>query len=70
MGRDQNDVIRLPSFTLLPALVEHSDAVALMQKRAAEHFVGRYDIQIFDPPFNVPIVSHAGFWARIHDREA
>ena len=69
VGTRQKDVIRLPHFTLLPALVEESDAVALIQKRAAEHYAGRYDIQVFEPPLEVPTVSLAGFWARIHDRD-
>ena len=69
IGVNQRDMIRLPSFVLLPALVERSDALALIQKRAAEHFVDRYDIQIFDLPFKVPVVSHAAYWARIHDRD-
>ena len=69
VGEDQQDVIRLPHFTLLPAMVEESDAVAMIQKRAAEHYVSRYKIEIFDLPFDVPSVSIAGFWGRVHERD-
>lgn len=69
VGVNQRDVVRLPSFVLLPALVERSDSVALIQKRAAEHFVGRYDIEVFKPPFEAPVVSHTAYWSRIHDRD-
>lgn len=69
VGLRQRDVVRLPSFTLMPALVERSDAVALMQKRAAEHYVERYDIEMFVPPFAVPVVSHHAYWGRIYERD-
>ena len=69
VGKNQKDIVRLPSFMLLPAMVERSDAVAMMQNRAAEHFVERYDIQIVDPPFKAPVVTHCAYWGRIHDAD-
>ncbi len=69
VGPNQKDLIRLPSFVLLPALVERSDSIALIQKRAAEHFLGRYDIQMFEPPFKVPVIYPTAHWGRIHDRD-
>ncbi|MEM7004136.1 MAG: LysR substrate-binding domain-containing protein [Pseudomonadota bacterium] len=70
VGTNQNDVVRLPHFALLPAIVEESDAVALIQRRAAEHFAARYNIQMFAPPFAVPEVTIGGYWSRIHHRDS
>ncbi|MYE85936.1 MAG: LysR family transcriptional regulator [Gammaproteobacteria bacterium] len=70
VGQNQNDVVRLPNFTLLPAIVEQSDAVALIQKRTAEHFAARYDIKLFQPPFPIPSVAIAGYWSQIHNRDS
>jgi len=69
VGTRQNDIVRLPHYTLMPVIVEESDVVAMIPKRAAEYYAERHRIQAFDPPFKVPNVTIAAYWSRIHDRD-
>ena len=69
VGTHQNDIVRLPHYTLMPVIVEQSDVVAMIPKRAAEYYAKRHEIQAFDPPFEVPNVTITAYWSRIQDRD-
>ena len=69
VGAHQNDIVRLPHYTLMPVIVEQSDVVAMIPKRAAEYYAKRHEIQAFDPPFEVPNVTITAYWSRIQDRD-
>ncbi len=69
LGAAPNDIVRLPYYTLMPVIVEESDVVAMIPKRAAEYYAKRHNIQILNPPFKVPNVTIAAYWSRIHDRD-
>ena len=71
IGLEQHDVIKVPSFSLLPFIVEQTNAIALVQKRVAERFSQTADITIYDAPVPIPPLDVCMYWARGHhqDRE-
>jgi len=69
LGPGQNDIVRLPQYTLMPVIVEQTDIIAMLPRRAAEYYVKRHRIQVFELPFEVPNVTIAAYWSRIHDRD-
>ena len=69
LGPGQNDIIRLPQYTLMPVIVEETDVVAMIPRRAAEYYGKRHQLQVFDLPFEVPTVTISAYWSRIYDRD-
>ncbi len=69
LGIRQHDQIRVQQFLSLPAVVEASDCLALVQRRLAARFVRSYEIEIFEPPFDMPPLAITAFWGRAVDRD-
>lgn len=69
-GVKQEDVILVEHFLTLPAIVEASDCLALVQRRLAERFMRSHDIEIHRPPFETPQVRISGYWMPQAERDA
>lgn len=70
LKRDKFDQIRLPQFTLLPFLVERTDAVALLQRHIALLFARTFDIQVVELPHRRPPLEVRAYWSAIHHEDA
>ena len=70
LGLAQQDAIKVPSFSLLPLIVEQTDAIALVQKRVAERFAQSANIALYDPPVPVPPLQVCLYWSHAHERDA
>lgn len=68
-GRTSGDQVRVPQFTLLPFIVEKSDAISLIQRHVAERFARLLDIQILEPPRTYREVEVRAYWAQIHEND-
>ena len=69
VGLDQRDVIKVPSFSLLPMIVEQTDAIALVQLRVAERLAATADIQIYEPPVPIPPLDVCMYWSQGHAQD-
>ncbi len=69
MGMAQNDVVMVPSFSLLPLLVEQTDAIALVQKRVAERFKASAAIEIHPTPVPTPPLEVCMYWSAGHEQD-
>jgi len=69
LGLEQNDVILVPSFSLLPLIVERTDAIALVQQRVAARFAETADIEIFAPPMRITPLQVCMYWATAHEQD-
>jgi DNA-binding transcriptional LysR family regulator len=67
-GIRQKDVVLVEQFLTLPAIVESSDCLALVQRRLAERFKDNYKISIHKAPFETPPVQIRAYWPRSADR--
>lgn len=70
LGLEQNDVIKVPNFSMLPLIVEQTDAIALVQRRIAERFAALTDIEIHAPPIAIPPLEVCMYWSHAHERDA
>jgi DNA-binding transcriptional LysR family regulator len=70
LGFEQTDVIKVTSFSLLPLIVEKTDAVALVQRRVAERFAGTANIAVHQPPVPIPPLAVCAYWSHAHERDA
>jgi len=70
LGLEQRDVIKVPSFSLLPIIVEQTDAIALVQRRVAERFAQSADIVLYDPPVAITPLVVCMYWSPAHERDA
>ena len=70
LGRGKLDQVRVPQFTLLPFLVERTDAVALLQRHIALLFARILDIQIVELPGRSPPLEVRAYWSAIHHDDA
>ncbi|MGB8681789.1 MAG: LysR family transcriptional regulator [Candidatus Binatus sp.] len=68
-GKEPFDQVRVPQFTLLPFLVQRSDAVALIQRHVAERFRRILNLQIIELPVRFPRVEVRAYWGPIHDHD-
>ncbi len=69
IGLEQQDVIKVPSFAVLPILVEQTDAIALVQRRIAERFAASARIQIIEPPVPIPPLDVCVYWSGAQARD-
>lgn len=69
LGLAQHDVLMVPSFSLLPLLIEQTDAVALVQRRIAERFAATANIDIHDAPVPIPPLDVCMYWSAAHDAD-
>lgn len=59
----QRDVVLVEQFLTLPAIVEASDCLALVQRRLAERLQASHDIEIHPPPFPSTPLEIRAYWA-------
>jgi DNA-binding transcriptional LysR family regulator len=69
LGLAQHDVLMVPSFSLLPLMVEQTDAIALVQRRIAERFAATGNIALHDPPVPIPPLDVCMYWSAAHDSD-
>ena len=69
MGVRHRDIILVEQFLTLPAIVEATGCLALVQRRLAERFIRNYDIEIHSPPFETAPVAIRAYWSRSADRD-
>lgn len=65
----QRNVLLVQQFLALPAIVEQSDCLSLVQRRLAELFQRNYEIDIYAPPFEAPPLSIRAYWSRTVERD-
>jgi DNA-binding transcriptional LysR family regulator len=70
LGLAQKDVLKVPSFALLPLIVEQTDAIALVQRRVAERFAETANIALHEPPVAVAPLKVCLYWSQAHERDA
>lgn len=63
LGIEQHALVLVQQFSALPAIVEKSACLALLQRRLAERFSSHYDIELFRPPFTLPPLDISMFYA-------
>lgn len=68
-GRDTTEQIRVSQFMLLPLLVAHGDAIAMVQRHVAEQFLKFLPLDIFELPISFPELDLFAYWADIHDQD-
>jgi DNA-binding transcriptional LysR family regulator len=68
-GVRQRDVVLVDQFLTLPAIVEASDCLALVQRRLAERFQRSHAIEIHNAPFVSPPVVIRAFWGASVERD-
>jgi len=69
IGLAQHDVIKVSSFSLLPLIVEQTDAIALVQQRVAERFAKTADIVISEPPVQIQPIEVCMYWSPAHEQD-
>ena len=69
VGIKQEDVVLVEQFLTLPAIVEASDCLALVQRRLAERFQQIHDIAIHAAPFETEPLNVMAFWSGSTDRD-
>jgi DNA-binding transcriptional LysR family regulator len=70
LGLAQKDVLKVPSFSLLPFIVAQTDAIALVQRRVAERFAKFANIALHEPPVPIPPLEVCLYWSQAHERDA
>jgi LysR family nod box-dependent transcriptional activator len=69
LGIEQRNRVTVQQFLALPAIVEKSECLALVQRRLADVFVQTYDIEILDSPFEIPPLVLTAHWRRATDKD-
>jgi DNA-binding transcriptional LysR family regulator len=68
-GVRHRDVVFVEQFLTLPAVVEASNCLALVQRRLAERFARNHDIELHAPPFPAEPMVIAAYWRRARERD-
>jgi DNA-binding transcriptional LysR family regulator len=68
-GVTPRNSVRVPSFLIIPYLVQGTGAIALLQRRLAERLAASTSIRIMAPPLRFPKLEIGMWWspAREHD---
>jgi LysR family transcriptional regulator, nod-box dependent transcriptional activator len=69
LGIEQRNRVTVQQFLALPAIVQSSDCLALLQRRLADAFVKSYDIEILDSPFEIPRLVLTAHWRTATDKD-
>jgi len=64
LGIEQHNLVLVQQFSALPAIVEGTRCLALVQRRLAERYRRHYDIEVFPPPFPLSPLKICVFFAR------
>ena len=68
-GVTPRNIVRVPSFLVIPYLVQGTGSIALLQRRLAERLSASTSIRIMAPPLRFPKLEIGMWWspAREHD---
>ena len=69
LGIDQRNRVTVQQFLALPAIVQSSECIALLQRRLADALVKAYDIEILESPFEIPRLVLTAHWRRATDKD-
>lgn len=61
-GLQRRIALTLPHFLTLPMVLIQSDMIAAMPRRLAKRLAVRYDLRIFEAPFDVPPLTIQAIW--------
>ena len=64
-----HDCVFVQQFALLPSIVERSGCLALTYRSLADQFRQMHDIEIFNPPFEMPESTVTAFWWRSRQKD-
>lgn len=68
-GIQHEDRVLVEHFLTLPAIVEATDCLALIQRRLAEQFQRSHAIEIHVPPFAAERMTISAFWSKSLERD-
>jgi len=68
-GWKRRIAVVLPHFLALPMVLSESDLIAGMPGRLAKRMAVRYDLQIFDPPFQGRALTIQAIWHSRNDKD-
>lgn len=69
LGVDPHVEAVVESFVSLPMFVEHTDRLALIQRRLAKRVQALGDVQVLELPFDATPVLNALWWHPVHDAD-
>lgn len=69
LGIKQANRVTVQQFLTLPVIVQNTACLALVQRRLADAFCRTYDIEILQPPFNMPQLELTAHWRRSTDAD-
>jgi DNA-binding transcriptional LysR family regulator len=69
LGIEQKNRVTVQQFLALPAIVQSSACLALVQRRLADAFARTYAIEILGPPFEIPPLTLTAHWRTVADRD-
>jgi len=69
LGLAQQDVIKVSSFSLLPLIVEQTDAIAIVQQRVAARFTESAAIDVYEPPIHIAPLEVCMYWSPAHEQD-
>lgn len=62
-GFTPRNIVRVPSFLIIPYLVQGTGSIALLQRRLAERLSGSTSIRIMAPPLSFPRMEIGMWWS-------
>ncbi len=68
-GKRRNVRLTVPQFLVAGAILEGTDLIALMPRRAAQRIGEKWSVVNKPPPLDVPDIDYFVFWHPRHDRE-
>jgi LysR family transcriptional regulator, nod-box dependent transcriptional activator len=69
LGIRQKNRVTVQQFLALPAIVQDTDCLALVQRRLADAFRKSYEIDVFPPPFDMPPLELTAHWRRVTESD-
>lgn len=68
-GVAPRNVVRVPSFLIIPYLVRETGSIALLQRRLAERLSGSTNIRIMPPPLSFPRMEIGMWWSPVREHD-
>jgi LysR family transcriptional regulator, nod-box dependent transcriptional activator len=69
LGIKQKNRVTVQQFLALPAIVQNTNCLALVQRRLADAFRKSYEIDVFAPPFEMPPLVLTAHWRRVTEAD-
>lgn len=69
LGIHQKNRVTVQQFLALPAIVQGTGCLALVQRRLADAFRQSYEIDVFPPPFDMPPLVLTAHWRRVTESD-